>query len=118
MTDDTDRLSLARWQGEIDARLRASEADRAGLHNELRELRGAGLAQHRELMAAITKLGEDRENAERAIVVRIEGTENKLRTWEGRAEGATGLLRYLPHSVAAAVSAVITYIASNRVPPP
>lgn len=118
MQDDTDRMQLARWQGQIEARLDNSEKDRAGIHAELKTMRVDSDVQHKELLAEIRKIGHDRANAEQVIRMEVALEKRRIDAWENRAEGASWMAKYLPHGATAAVTALVTWLVGGKGPPP
>ena len=95
-SDDNERVAFARWQGQIEARLNESERDRLGLHSAQRDLLNKITDNHREVMEALRKSGKDTADAERAIIVRLENTENKIRDRENQVVGIGMLAKALP----------------------
>jgi multidrug resistance efflux pump len=119
---------LERWRGEMDAFKRESTADRAGLHEEMRHYANRAEERHTELLekldanGAAARLAAEVIRSEmgpgiRAAQSRADDAHARIDRWEARAEGAGWVSRHLPTGIAAALGALMTYIATGKWPP-
>ena len=97
----------------MEADIEESKRDRLTLHGGQRELRELILANHREVLEAIARGSKETAAAERAIVLRVESTEDRVRSWEDKVIGASWAAKVLPAGVASAVTAIIAWLLSK-----
>jgi hypothetical protein len=118
-SDEADRLralerDFAEFRGEVRAFMQTSAADRKTLHDADVAADTSADRRHAELLTAIQHAGHAARDGLQTLANQLAIERRRIDQWEARAEGASWLVKVLPHAVTAAGAAIVGWFAAIK----